>query len=116
MDKATLAALKGSIAKWESIAAGTGQDRGCLNCPLCKLFVLGRPFYERCDGCPVMEKTRVSGCRFTPYEEFDDLDSDHNNLGYAISDVAKEVARREVAFLKSLLLEEPLETPLHKES
>jgi hypothetical protein len=38
MDNQTLAALKGSIRKWENIAAGTGVDKGVFNCPLCKLF------------------------------------------------------------------------------
>ena len=38
MDKATREALLGSIEKWERIVAGTGEDRGTLNCPLCTKF------------------------------------------------------------------------------
>jgi len=38
MDEKTLAALRGSISKWEGIVAGTMQDSGASNCPLCKKF------------------------------------------------------------------------------
>src|SRR5947209_6256825 len=52
MEAATLQALKGSIAKWEKIVAGTGADGGRADCPLCSLF------YEYdCAGCPVAAST-----------------------------------------------------------
>ena len=54
MDTKTLTALKGSIAKWEAIVAGTGEDRGTENCPLCAAFY-HHP--KHCEGCPVERST-----------------------------------------------------------
>lgn len=96
MDERTLAALKGSIAKWEAIVAGTGQDEGAANCPLCALFShFVNPEAQRgCKGCPVQEETGLSGCDGSPYEE---CDEDRDDF--------KEMAAAELAFLKSLLPE-----------
>src|SRR5262245_41236356 len=33
MDDETLEALNGSIAKWQAIVGGTGEDEGAENCP-----------------------------------------------------------------------------------
>lgn len=63
MDERTLAALQGSIAKWEKIVAGTGADMRDENCPLCALFNTG----EDCLGCPVAEKVGRNWGTGTPY-------------------------------------------------
>jgi hypothetical protein len=87
MDKTTLKALKGSIAKWEAIVAGTGHDNGGDNCPLCKMFL-----YKECHGCPVNEETGRKFCHGSPYEKW----NEYHSVGHA---------QAELAFLKSLLPE-----------
>jgi hypothetical protein len=91
MNAKTLKALKGSIAKWEGIVAGTTEDEGNLNCPLCTLFYRGG-----CFGCPVMEKTGLDSCNGTPYLEY----ADGDDLG---KDTLLGLAQDELDFLKSLL-------------
>lgn len=92
MNPETLEALQGSIAKWEGIVAGTVEDEGVDNCPLCQRFhtcfrnIPG----ECCEGCPVDEASNNRGCVFTPYDE------------YSV-EPTKENAEAELAFLKSLL-------------
>lgn len=106
MDAETLEALRGSIAKWEGIAAGTEIDQGSENCPLCRLF------YESafCAGCPVMARTGHSDCTGSPYDQWHianpwPRDEDGNRVYNrpATTDQHREIARAEVDFLKSLL-------------
>lgn len=92
MDAKTLAALDGSIKKWEAIVAGTGIDAGPMNCPLCRLF-----FYKGCFGCPVSNKTQQDGCSGSPYEEYYDLRG-----GECTNEELRDAAKKEVDFLKSL--------------
>ena len=92
MDKSTREALLGSIEKWERIVAGTGEDRGTLNCPLCKKFYFedrSRP----CVRCPVAKKVGNILCRGTPYE----------NYLRAWPEGRPAAAEAELAFLQSLL-------------
>jgi hypothetical protein len=102
MDAKTLKALKGSIAKWKAIAKGTGIERGAENCPLCKLF-----FWDDCKGCPVEASTGSWCCEGTPFDDewaqlrAPDIRDAHGF--YAVSDKAKAIAQKEVAFLESLL-------------
>lgn len=77
MDDRTKAALEGSIAKWAAIVAGTGEDRSSSNCPLCKCFIeengpddVPEENQVNCYGCPVSERTVLSGCGETPYEDW----------------------------------------------
>jgi hypothetical protein len=103
MPAKTLEALRGSIAKWEAIAAGTGRDEGTSNCPLCQQF------YKRagCNGCPIAEATDSDSCDGNlPYIEWsDETASTRDQYGFRISatDKAKALAQKEVDFLKSLL-------------
>lgn len=97
MDAETLAALKGSIAKWEAIVAGTGREDGPNNCPLCKMFY----FKVDCKGCPVRERTGKEACQGTPYEDFVRA----RNRGW--SGVMADEAQHELDFLKSLLPVQP---------
>lgn len=91
MPEKTLKALRGSIKKWEGIVAGTEEDHGEDNCPLCKLFLR-----KNCDGCPVFDRTGSEGCYDTPYRE-------------TLKAVSKEEYNRhalaELDFLRSLLPE-----------
>lgn len=64
MSPETKAALDGSIVKWERIVAGTHEDEGIQDCPLCQLF---RPREENCTGCPVLEYSGQVWCCNTPY-------------------------------------------------
>ncbi len=117
MDERTLEALKGSIAKWEAIVAGTDADRGTANCPLCKLFADTASIGDACNGCPVKEKTGERGCNGTPYERWTDATKDlegkwvpairrevprKGSKGHAS---AKRAAQAELDFLRSLLPE-----------
>jgi len=103
MDAETLEALKGSIAKWEGIVAGTQTDEGPQNCPLCIRFdPLGG---NGCRGCPVFAYTGQKGCSGTPYDHFTDIDEDTDRFEsqeeYASAKLS--IAQQEVDFLKSLL-------------
>lgn len=110
MTKRTLKALKGSIAKWETIVAGTGVDEGGENCPLCKMFVLN-PARESCEGCPVMNRTGRDDCVGSPYiSEWHRLNpwpTDEDGCEAWSRKVENEqhraAARAELDFLKSLL-------------
>lgn len=95
MTRETLSALKGSIKKWERIVAGTGEDKGPDNCPLCKLF-----FHIGCMGCPVMDRSKQFHCNGTPYEAWSNLD--YVDL-YPLEGPGNVIAKDEVRFLKSLL-------------
>ncbi len=103
MNKATLAALNGSIAKWQRIAAGIGVDYGIANCPLCQLFInIDYSGCIDCSGCPVAAKTGTIECGDTPYEAW----CDATRMMYvrrANTPERKKLARAELAFLKSLL-------------
>lgn len=100
MDAETLEALKGSIAKWEAIVAGTGEDKGDENCPLClKFHICHRSEPGRgCDGCPVAGAGHRS-CEDTPYEKY----ADAMNRASPDHEVANQAALAEIDFLKSLL-------------
>jgi hypothetical protein len=109
MDAETLAALKGSIAKWDAIADGTGSDQGVRNCPLCEMFCMGEGW--DCEECPVAIKTGLPDCAGTPYsnwfdayqKEFDSAPVHVKGGAYATTDELKSLARAEAAFLRSLL-------------
>lgn len=110
MDAKTLEALKGSIAKWQAIVDGTGEDRGFNNCPLCRLFGVSHYAEEiNCRGCPVFEKTGKHVCKGTPYYKwiniFDEIDWQYRYREKLIvfnTDLLY-AALAELEFLKSLL-------------
>ena len=104
MDKKTLKALKKSIKKWEKIVNEEGVDWG-LDCSLCKLFI-----ENNCVDCPVYIKTKMRSCIGTPYAEWvhhqRDSHVDEFTEAYEIEcPKCKELARKELEFLKSLLPE-----------
>lgn len=94
MDDATREALLGSIEKWRRIVAGTGEDLGWENCPLCTMY-----YHGGCEGCPVAEKVENILCRGTPYGNY------VRACIYADSAPEKitAAAEAELAFLQSLL-------------
>ena len=93
--------MEGSIKKWEDIADGEGEDLGDENCSLCQLF-----HEHDCKGCPVSTFTCMEGCVKTPYEEWSFHQRTHWDSGTYEKKVrcpkCKEIALREVEFLKSL--------------
>ena len=100
MDANTLAALRGSIAKWRAIVDGTGTDRGPQNCPLCQMFLVRRNDLMApplCNGCPVYRETSLPGCEGTPYDNYLLAEEDRDEPAMA------DAAADEVAFLVSLL-------------
>jgi hypothetical protein len=105
MDAKTLEALKASIAKWERNAEATDPFEFKISekdCPLCAMFKIGS---DECKGCPVFEKTGATFCRETPYIPAATARRDWR-CGDVPADRAHAAARDEVAFLRSLLLEE----------
>lgn len=102
MDKRTLKALKGSIAKWQAIVKGTGYDAGADNCPLCEEFQADDVELV-CSGCPVQARTGRSFCAGTPYDRWGWVATGTWPDRRATTEEAKAVAQDEVDFLKSLL-------------
>lgn len=125
MKRALERAIEKSIFKWNAIALGCASDNGADNCALCWHF------YDGCeiigDGdCPVYQKTGLTGCQATPFEDWHAVMSLHGlqiednkrNLPYIQThhsvhiDSACLFAEREVEFLVSLL---PDGHPIRKE-
>lgn len=97
MNKRTLKALRGSIAKWEKIVSGDAEDMGAENCPLCKLFV-----EDFCDGCPVRKESGVPGCIQTPWHRWAKAQNQRFHWT-ANTKRRKKLAQAELDYLKSLL-------------
>ena len=95
MDNATREALLGSIEKWKGIVAGTEEDLGAINCPLCTMFLTTK----RCRGCPVYEATGWPGCVASPYMDY----MRHARSIPGASERKQAAAEAELAFLQSLL-------------
>lgn len=104
MTPETRAALEGSIKKWQRIVAGEDICQGSRNCPLCTLFnPWETPREERnwpadrelCDGCPVKDKTGLTGCLGSPWLPYEELKPNIN------TPKALAIAREELAFLES---------------
>ena len=102
MDEQTLTALKGSIAKWEAIVAGTGEDHGQSNCPLCQTF--DKTGLCECNGCPVANATGYPGCSNSPYNAWIALDPDR--LLEPEDQEERDAAIGMLNFLRSLLPED----------
>jgi len=104
MNKKTLKALQGSIKKWEKIVKGTGEDLGGKNCPLCRLYS------DSCGECPICQATGQIGCSGTPYDEWrahhyvtHESYIDYRGFLKIQCIACKELAEKELAFLRSLL-------------
>jgi hypothetical protein len=110
----SLAALRGSIAKWQGVVFGEVRDYGVVNCPLCRMFYAGEPDDEgdhhACVKCPVYYRTGESDCGDTPYEEWAKLsrDQDQNLTSGYWPKTPEQVAaaKAELDFLMLLLPKE----------
>lgn len=109
MDQETREALEGSIRKWEAIVAGTGVDKGSVNCPLCQKFCAGRYRSDACIGCPVRERTGRSYCEETPYVRYVEAEEAlayYPGMSAAMrakwADQREKAAKEELEFLRSL--------------
>lgn len=96
MDQRALDALKGSIAKWKGIVAGTDADYGVKNCPLCAQY-----WNNDCEGCPIKNHTGYGECEDTPYQEWCDH-LWHSGLKANTPEKLRD-AQRMLDFLMSLL-------------
>lgn len=99
MTKETLAALEGSIRKWEAIVKREGTDEAGTNCPLCHLF-------QDCSRCLIYEDTGYSTCRETPYTEWcSHQEKFHDGCFpyFVTCSRCAELAQAEVDYLKGLL-------------
>jgi hypothetical protein len=86
-----------SVAHWQRLVNGLPDEEvGPEHCALCDVFARAPHF---CQGCPVAEKTDLSGCGGTPYAEAEFAFKKHG----LHSKRFKTAARKELAFLKSLL-------------
>ncbi len=102
MNRKTKKALKGSIAKWEKIVSGKGVDEGWNNCLLCEMFI-----EDDCKKCPVDTREKGMGCSITPYITWVNHQEDEHKMDMPWKvecDECKEIAQKEVNFLKSLTL------------
>ena len=110
MNAKTLKALKASIEHWRENATRKDIENikiGPVECALCGIFntIRTRP-KDRCEGCPVAEKTGASLCGLSPYAP---VDAAHNDLIRAIAKQKKARAdlrracKAELKFLESLL-------------
>lgn len=102
MNAKTLKALKASIAHWRRLATGKASvtERPFSDdCALCKLFVEQAEIGFECVGCPVMAKTGLNKCQRSPWSTA----STSYFLEGPLSCRFKDDAKKELAFLKSLL-------------
>jgi len=79
--------LELSIEKWQDIVDGKGEELGEDNCALCQVSKV------ICSDCPVFKKTKQEACCGTPYSDFTSTYEE---------DERKKLAKKELAFLKSL--------------
>ncbi len=98
MNKHAEKALRESIKHWEEDVLKKGVLPNTDNCPLCNL-------HRHCCGCPVYKKTRTGGCMGTPYVDYDKHMEDCAEAEYIAECTRRELAQKEIAFLKSLLPE-----------
>ena len=110
MQVKTLEALFGSIQHYRDLVAGRTTGVGLKECALCARFnILANP--EASPGCcrdgelcPVRERTGLSGCRGTPWEDIER----HVGGGsqYALSQncpKCRDLVQQELEFLESLV-------------
>ena len=107
MDPKTETALRQSVEKWRknSRVRKLGNAKvGAEHCPLCLLFndYVNPDVGEGCNCCPVKGRTGHAGCVGTPYEDAE---------GACDEESFRAAAKEELAFLESLLPEQPLPPP-----
>jgi hypothetical protein len=116
MTPQALKALKESIEHWERLAAGKRNPHesvGADGCALCRVFnpcIMDNGFRreDRCNGCPVAERTGKQFCFETPWDmigkAIDEHGDEETTRNWLDNDPeARVLAAAELAFLKSLL-------------
>lgn len=109
MEMTEAEALEKSIEKYKRIIDNTGTDLGDKNCALCEKYYYGNG-KSYCVGCPVLKKTKRTGCANSPWEEwYDHLAIDHQYPAHVVPRVrisycrtCLRLCREELAFLESL--------------
>lgn len=94
--------LEESIEHWERLVSGKrlpNETIGRIYCALCEAYYWSKSGI--CEGCPVKEKTGQPYCFNTPYQLVEDIYNKSN--GALDSKKFKAAAKKELAFLKSLL-------------
>lgn len=103
MEPKTLEALQESIEKWEEILNNGGVDDGRHDCSLCKLFWEDND----CQDCPINDKTKKNYCEGSPYPHWHKHQKTKHKATIGKRPIhcphCKELAEKELEFLKSLL-------------
>lgn len=112
--KRMIQAAKSSVRKWEGVTAGTKFELGPENCALCKLYNTSIDWDctdNDCIKCPVFKDGGGKYCENTPYQTWEDHQSDkHPGFPHVIHcNKCIKLAREELVYLKRLL--EKLEKP-----
>jgi len=101
-----LEALRGSVKKWSLIVHLNGEDNGCDNCPLCKLF--WKNGFLHCYLCPIV--THGNGeisCEKTPYSKWNTHHKNRHTYAYNHYTIkcpeCRRLAQEELMFLQSVL-------------
>ncbi len=100
MTEQALIALHASIKHWKDVVAGSSTCIGPYDCALCGLFNtvhkhIDAPQSQRCNGCPVKDKTGKDFCLGSPYPDIEALRPLDNDF--------IPTAQKELDFLISLL-------------
>jgi len=101
--------LEESIKHWERLASGNRaphEDIGSKQCSLCRTYMHSLAFDQSCLACPVYEHTGRRYCGNTPYQLIDEIRNKMTSLTqhqFLDTEEFKEVAKKELEFLKSLL-------------
>ncbi len=95
-------ALKGLISQWKLIVKGRRSDKSIINNLFCRIF-----FKTSCVGCPIFQKTSFEACLKTPYADWlkHHRESHHSFLRRIRCEKCRELAQKELDFLKNLLKE-----------
>lgn len=89
--------------KWIPIVNEKGVDNGNENCHLCRNFQ-----GQGCSGCPIKRETGRSGCKETPYDDWNSHHCmEHHKVVAAFPrkvecPECKEIAQKEVDWLEAL--------------
>ncbi len=102
--KNIIKALKKSEVRWANIYQGHSMVNG--DCSLCDMFL----FLNDCQLCPIMNKTGLSNCKGTPYDQW----IDHQKYAHGVDsgtgvvvrcEECSKFAKRQLTFITTLLKE-----------
>jgi hypothetical protein len=96
-------ALKDLVSHWELIIKGKRGEKNIINNLLCRIFLK-----TSCVGCPIFQKTSFEACLKTPYTDWLEHHDEFHHFSYPRRlrcEKCRELAQRELNFLKNLLKE-----------